>query len=213
MIEVVPNKFVFQFMDKLFETVDHLEGREILQLDLDRGIKIVIVDIVMKIGFSLDDIKLPSTVEIMNILKEEGNRYTVIIRARAPGKMMGKIMKLFDLDLIYDLPYYADKDHFIFSCVGESDPIRKLVKLTKVLGEVKNVSLTKATFSEHNILNVLTNKQKDIMIEAKRHGYYNYPRDINTQDLSEKLGISKATTVEHLRKAEMRLINDLLEGY
>ena len=82
-----------------------------------------------------------------------------------------------------------------------------------MLGKVESISFTKATFTEHDLLNVLTNKQKGIIIEAKNRGYYEYPRKITTLELSSKLGISKATTVEHLRKAEMRLMNSLLEGY
>jgi predicted DNA binding protein len=51
------------------------------------------------------------------------------------------------------------------------------------------------------------------VIAAKRHGYYDYPRRVNSEQLAEIVGISKATVVEHLRKAEGRLMETLLAGY
>ena len=212
-IEVTPNRLTRSMWGDLFDTVDHLEGREILQLNFERGIKLVIVDIFMKEGYTIDDVKLPKRVEVLNVLKSDRSRYTVLLKAKIKGQFLERLMKLFDLDLIYDMPYYADPGVIRMSCIGEGEPIRKLVGLIGILGNVEKVSFTGAAFSEFNILNVLTDKQKEILLAAKKNGYYEYPRKVNTQQLSEKLGISKATTVEHLRKAEMRLMNSMLEGY
>lgn len=212
-IELEPNKMVKKMWGSFFDTVEHLEGRELLQLNFEKGVKMVIVDFYLKPGFNIDDVKLPKPAEILNVLRADGQRYTVLLKAKVKGKALGKIMKLFDLDIIYDLPYYADKDKVKLSCIGENESLKKIIKLIGLMGNVKQVSFTKATFNDFNMLNILTEKQKEIMIEANRNGYYNYPRKVNTQELSEKLGISKATTVEHLRKAEVRLIGSLLEGY
>jgi hypothetical protein len=212
-IQIRPNALVKKMQKGIYESIHKIEGRELLKLDFERTTKMVITDIIMKPGHSLDEVKFPKGVEILNVLKVDGDRYTILMKAEAPGVKFKGLFKMFDLNLLYDVPFQATRDLIVFSAVGENEPLNKLLKLLKLLGDVEKVSFTQATFSEHDLLKVLTDKQRDIIIQAKKNGYYQYPRKINTQELSEKLGISKATTVEHLRKAEMRLMSNLLEGY
>jgi predicted DNA binding protein len=78
---------------------------------------------------------------------------------------------------------------------------------------VQSISFKKATFNEQNIISCLTEKQREILIAAKKNGYYSYPRKINSEQLSEKVGLSKPTVVQHLRKAEVRLVSNILTGH
>ena len=71
----------------------------------------------------------------------------------------------------------------------------------------------KAVFHETDNLSNLTDKQKEIMLAAKHLGYYDYPRKVKAEEVADELGISKATAIEHLRKAENRLIGEVLAGY
>ena len=97
--------------------------------------------------------------------------------------------------------------------IGNQVNLKKFLDVIKNLGEIKNISFKKPTFNEQSILSCLTEKQKDVLITAKKNGYYNYPRRINSQDLSKKIGLSKPTVVQHLRKAEIRIISSILTGY
>jgi predicted DNA binding protein len=101
----------------------------------------------------------------------------------------------------------------VLSVTGEEKELKKFLEAIKLLGDVQSISFKKATFNEQNILSVLTEKQKEILIAAKKNGYYSYPRKINSEELSEKIGLSKPTVVQHLRKAEIRLMSNILTGY
>ncbi|MFC5369110.1 helix-turn-helix domain-containing protein [Salinirubrum litoreum] len=52
----------------------------------------------------------------------------------------------------------------------------------------------------------LTDRQREVVVEALARGYYEWPRRINNEDLAEELGISRATLHEHLRRAEKKLL-------
>jgi predicted DNA binding protein len=43
-------------------------------------------------------------------------------------------------------------------------------------------------------------------------GYYDVPRRISSDDLSRHLNVDKSTIVEHLRKAERKLIGSIIAG-
>ncbi|SEK90031.1 helix-turn-helix domain-containing protein [Haloferax larsenii] len=55
---------------------------------------------------------------------------------------------------------------------------------------------------------LLTPRQREAVSTAKRYGYYNWPREVSAQELADELGVSKATFLEHLRKAEAKLIGN-----
>lgn len=56
---------------------------------------------------------------------------------------------------------------------------------------------------------ILTERQREIFDIARQNGYYNWPREVSAAELSDQLNISKATFVEHLRKAEIRIIDSI----
>jgi predicted DNA binding protein len=86
-----------------------------------------------------------------------------------------------------------------------------LEKISKKGIRYKVILLTHADFSLNSPLNQLTEKQREILVAAHKLGYYDIPRKITSQQLAKKLGIGDSTLVEHLRKAEQRLINHLLD--
>ena len=52
----------------------------------------------------------------------------------------------------------------------------------------------------------LTARQHEAIELARRHGYYEWPRETSAAELAAALGVSKATFLEHLRKAEAKLL-------
>jgi predicted DNA binding protein len=51
-----------------------------------------------------------------------------------------------------------------------------------------------------------------MLLVAYALGYYDVPRRISSDELSRHLNIDKSTIVEHLRKAERKLIGGIIAG-
>ena len=81
------------------------------------------------------------------------------------------------------------------------------------MDQFESVSMRQAMYERGELLSILTDKQRDALVTAHRYGYYKYPRRINSTRLAEKVDISKPTLVQHLRKAEGRLFDEILTGY
>lgn len=54
----------------------------------------------------------------------------------------------------------------------------------------------------------LSERQREVFELAKSEGYYTWPRESSASALAEELGISKTTLLEHLRKAESKILGE-----
>ncbi|ELZ98554.1 MULTISPECIES: helix-turn-helix domain-containing protein [Haloferax] len=56
-------------------------------------------------------------------------------------------------------------------------------------------------------LDTLTRSQRQAFELAREEGYYRWPREVSTRELAAEMDISKTTLLEHLRKAESKLLD------
>ncbi|WP_262178162.1 helix-turn-helix domain-containing protein [Haloarcula laminariae] len=63
------------------------------------------------------------------------------------------------------------------------------------------------TTTRNQRLDKLTAKQRDVFEHARQAGYYEWPRQCDTRELAADLDVSKTTLLEHLRKAEAKLLD------
>lgn len=56
----------------------------------------------------------------------------------------------------------------------------------------------------------LSERQREVFELARDRGYYNWPREVTATELASELDVSKATLLEHLRKAESKLVDSVL---
>lgn len=201
-----------EMLNFILDKVESIELIELIKLDFEQGIKMGIVALNMKEGYTIEDIDLPDFMEMVTVLKQEKNRYVIFAKAKFLKKFMDFAQK-FNIDIIWDTPSIFKKGKMVLSVTGEEENLKKFLDVITILGEVQSMSFKKAAFNEQSILSCLTDKQKEILIAANKSGYYSYPRKINSEGLSEKIGLSKPTVVQHLRKAEIRLISNILSGY
>jgi predicted DNA binding protein len=69
--------------------------------------------------------------------------------------------------------------------------------------------LSNAFIPTYSLIAGMTMKQIDTLVEAFQTGYFETPSRIDTERLATRLGISRSTCTEHLRKAEAKLLANL----
>ena len=55
----------------------------------------------------------------------------------------------------------------------------------------------------------LSPRQREVFQLAQSRGYYEYPRKVTAQELADEMDITKSTLLEHLRKAEQKLMTGI----
>ncbi|WP_273836996.1 helix-turn-helix domain-containing protein [Halococcus sp. PRR34] len=59
------------------------------------------------------------------------------------------------------------------------------------------------------LTSVLSERQREMFEFARENGYYQWPRAVSARELASELDITKTTFLEHLRKAEAKLLSDI----
>jgi len=211
-IELEPNEMVRGMFKETFEHIHSYEVLESLRIDREEAICIDLIECVLKEGRSIEDMSTIGHMEVLNVLSSHGNKHVMLVK-QAPEGAEG-LFQEFDLDLIHSTPTIITDEKHTYTFISDHATINKLVELLrKYGGNVVSMTFKKGIYPREDILSVLTDRQKALLITAHRYGYYEYPRRINSIRLSEKVDISKPTLVQHLRKAEGRLMAEILAGY
>ncbi|MFB6080616.1 MAG: helix-turn-helix domain-containing protein [Haloferacaceae archaeon] len=58
----------------------------------------------------------------------------------------------------------------------------------------------------------LSPRQRQCLTLARERGYYAYPREVDAGDLAAEVGVTTTTFLEHLRKAEAKVLGDAPDG-
>jgi predicted DNA binding protein len=212
-IEMEPDKLFTEAMSSVFLKVHSYEILETLKISYDEGICVDLIEVVLKPGITIQDVKSIDKMEIISVIRSDGNKHTCLAKYFETEENMDKFQET-DLDLINSTPTIVSENSLTVSMIGENENLNKFVEMIKRNGgKIINMTIKRSAYQRQDLLSVLTEKQRNILITAHKHGYYDYPKKINSQQLSDKVDIGKATLVQHLRKAEGRLMGEILAGY
>jgi hypothetical protein len=149
-------------------------------------------------------------VEAQMLKKEKNGSYIVFMRG---GPTLSTVLSSVGVESGYLFPPLGIGDGKIkFSYLGNEKQIKDFLKRMELIGIHYRVALlADANFSPTSPINLLTEKQRLVLLEAHKLGYYDIPRRITSEKLGYRLGLANSTVVEHLRKAEQRLVAHILQ--
>lgn len=87
------------------------------------------------------------------------------------------------------------------------EDLRAMIDQFRQIGDVTLERVSKF----HESTSTLTDRQFEVVECALEAGYFEWPRDADSETVAGKLGISRATFLEHLRKAQSKLLTEAIE--
>lgn len=169
-----------------------------------------------RVSFKETDSKVEDLTGISNITqvelleKEEGGSCMVLIRWRPKrGSLISSHIETGGGYIVG--PFEFRDGRFKITFVGNQKQTLELIKRVEEHGlSCEVVSAMDAKFSPVSPLVYLTEKQRSILISAFELGYYDIPRRLDSDQLAEYFNLTNSTVVEHIRKAERRMLAGML---
>lgn len=201
------NSIFSKFNRVNLRNIKEIEILEVLKENLEKGENLGICKIVMEEDQPLNHIKFSKYYEILEIIEKNYCEYTCMVKVSSPP-YFSKFLELMDLEIIWQGPIIMNKDYMTFKCIGSTSSLDKVIRLFKLMGNITQISYSDATYNNKNnkIISDLTFKEKEVLLMAIESGYYEYPRKINGTELARKINSTKSTVIEHLRKAENKVM-------
>jgi hypothetical protein len=211
-LEVIPNEKTIGSLRPILDCLSSYEVLETLKVDREKGICVDLIECTLREGLSIDESRTWGHLELLSVLKSEEDLHTCLVKYYDPGDDK-EAADDFEIDLVYTTPNLISEERFVLSVIADQKALTRFMAMVKKhVGEVVKMSMSRAAYQRRDILRVLTDRQREVLTAAKRYGYYDYPKRINGEELSKKVDISKPVLLQHLRKAEGRIMADIFAG-
>jgi len=147
------------------------------------------------------------------LYKEKDGSLVVFIEGRSVVPKLSKDIKPPKM-LMARPPNFLDVDRMKVEMIGKENEIKEFLHYTNTWAgnSFKILGLTSIDAKGESLLSMLTARQRQMLLTAYTLGYYDVPRRISSDDLSRHLNVDKSTIVEHLRKAERKLMGSIIAG-
>ena len=200
----------FRGGEKPFKNIKSLEIIHYLRRDNEELAGIFRIEL-EKPDFTVNDLLVNgSVIEAQMLEKENDGKSIVFIKSKPQTGSSGP--NLVDPGKGYlVLPPEIQGDKFRLTFFGSPKEVTEFMRKIQQRGlYFKIILIANANFSSE-LLSALTEKQKKVIVTAYRMGYYDFPRKINTKQLSQKLNLHSSAFVAHRRKAERRLLAQIIK--
>jgi len=146
------------------------------------------------------------------LLEREKGTYTYFVKITAkPQRRRPRLLSELTGGGYLSTPFEVRDGKVKVTFLATQKQVKKILEsLEQARMKYKIISLLDAKFSPDSPLQRLTEKQREVLTEAYKLGYYDRPRKIDSEQLAQRLSLAKSTLVAHRRKAERRLIAEVL---
>ena len=161
----------------------------------------------IRVGIPADQIQC-NYVSNLLVLQNKGRDYTCFIK----GTFSEDITRFLQTyGSTFEPPIVFENDWLTFNMVGIPEDYHTFVSDAREKGwGLEIISVCDYNHEVSGIFDVLTPRQKEILIESYHLGYFDHPHRLNAGELAEKMGINKSSLLEHIHKAEKRLIGQII---
>ncbi|MGD0328850.1 MAG: helix-turn-helix domain-containing protein [Nitrososphaeria archaeon] len=163
-------------------------------------------------SFNIKDLLLElvhgTEVKLQLLQQEKEGTRTYFIKGKLPHPSPETNSKRINM---YPLLPFSFRDGKVrVALLGDNNQVEEFLEFVEKAGTFRVVSLMDAKFLPSSPVNRLTGKQRDAIILAFKLGYFDTPRKISSEQLATKLGLASSTLAIHLRRAERRLLAEML---
>lgn len=151
--------------------------------------------------------KLLGITELSKVKTREA-KTTYLVKKR-PTKLT---LLLEEHNVYYEFPLQITEQFARLSVTGMSGDITKFLSALDELGVKYRVILAADYITQSNILSTLTARQMEILQIALREGYFKTPRETNAHILADKIGIKHTTFLQHLRRAQEKILKMVINN-
>ena len=142
-------------------------------------------------------------IDVKPLIEEAPGTYICFTR----GERKSRAEYILKTNVYFTGPYIIKDENVTFGILGETSSLRAFITvLEKKIKGFKVISVISGDKLISSPLQILTQKQKEVIIKAFQFGYYDIPRKVSSAKIAVKLGMNQSTFTEHRRKAEQRIM-------
>lgn len=162
-----------------------------------------------RLADALDDHPAVHQFEFTPVGDDESYVFTRSDRTPMADAMFGAYE---ESELIVVPPVEYDDDGMHLQVVGTAEELRATFEYAPDRYRVTVEAVGKYGDPRESILGTLSDRQREAVETGLDAGYYDVPRRTTHETVAERLECAPSTASEHLRKAESKIIQGILEG-
>lgn len=204
------------------EVTDAHPGTHIIEKSLHSSEDQIIADLILKTSTSKDldpfiqSIEDHEVIEEVTVLKKDSARARVVAIYVSKESIVPEIV---DSNFMPIEPVHITGGHEYWTVLTRADRLNDTLDNLRNDHNIDVMAINEISPSDgivftdiiDEIYDTLSDRQLEALLTAKREGYYSWPREVNAQEVAEEVGVTGPTFLEHLRKAERKMVVPLLE--